>query len=106
MIDEKTPPHDPHALPLAPPPFLSDHNLKVWRSPAGIWFLYSEAHQTGGMLRTGADGHIWQLYTPCDADQWAGILLGIANDLQAAAEAVAEALMRDMPAANSQAQPT
>ena len=98
MIDEKTPSHDPHALPLAPPPYLCDQTLKVWRSPAGIWFLYSEAHQTGGMLHAGTPSGLWTLYTPLDADQWAGILLGFAEDLQAAVES----LMRDIPTANAQ----
>ena len=82
--------------PIPAPSFLQD--VKVWRSPAGLWFLRSEAQQTGGMLLTASDGHLWHLYTPCDSDQWGGILLGLANDLQ---QVFTEA-MHSMPTANSQ----
>lgn len=98
MIDGKDPSHNQPTPPLAPPGFLLDQPLKVWRSPAGLWFLRSDAHQAGGMLLPGSNGHIWHLYVPCDGDLWAGILLGVAADLQAAAEKAIQA----MPTINSQ----
>ena len=76
----------PAALPPIPvPSFLRSEPLKVWRSPAGIWFLRSETLQTGGILRMGTGEHDtrWILYTPCDFDEWAGILQSIADGLQA-----------------------
>ena len=71
--------------PIPAPDFLRSAPLKVWQSPAGLWLLRSEALQTGGILRMGASEHDtrWILYTPCDFDEWAGILQGIADGLQA-----------------------
>lgn len=76
----------PAALPPIPvPSFLRSEPLKVWRSPAGIWFLRSETLQTGGVLRMSAEdqGTRWILFTPCDFDEWAAILQDIADGLQA-----------------------
>ena len=81
-----TTPHEPTAQPPIPAPgFLRPDTLKVWRSPAGLWLLRSEALQTGGILRMGTGEHDtrWILYTPCDFDEWAGILQSIADGLQA-----------------------
>ena len=71
--------------PIPAPDFLRSAPLKVWRSPAGIWFLRSETLQTGGILRMSAEdqGTRWTLFTPCDFDEWAAILHGIADGLQA-----------------------
>ena len=86
----------PAMPPVAAPAFLRSASLKVWRSKAGIWFLRSEELQTGGVLLRSADGDIWRLYTPCDFDQWSGILQGLAADL----EAVRNQLIQSLPAAN------
>ena len=86
----------PGVPPIPAPEFLQSAPLKVWQSPAGIWFLRSDDLQVGGILLRGADGYIWRLYTPCDGDQWAGITLGLAADL----EALACQLMQELPAAN------
>ena len=92
MNDQTSPPHDQPAPPIPAPCFLQD--VKVWRSPTGIWFLRSEALQTGGVLRVTPDyqGSRWILFTPCDFDQWACIMQGIACDLQSAVDAVAQAM--------------
>jgi hypothetical protein len=84
--------------PIMPPKFLQSAPLKVWRSQTGFCFLRSEALQTGGMLLSAQNGHLWHLYAPCDGDQWAGILCGLANDMQEAFTAAVQA----MPTANSQ----
>ncbi|WP_449370248.1 hypothetical protein [Thiomonas sp.] len=86
----------PCAPPLPAPEFLQSAPLKVWQSPAGIWFLRSEALQVGGILLRGADGHIWRLYAPCDGDRWAGILQGLAADF----EAILSQMTAALPAAN------
>lgn len=101
MTNQQTiqaPDHHPNP-PIPVPAFLRSAPIKVWRSPAGLWFLRSEALQTGGVLRLVAEeqGSRWILYVPCDSDQWAGILCGLANDLQEAFTAAVQA----MPTANS-----
>ena len=78
--------NEPTAQPPIPAPvFLCSAPLKVWQSPAGIWFLRSETLQTGGVLRMSAEdqGTRWILFTPCDFDEWAAILQDIADGLQA-----------------------
>ncbi|MGE0105708.1 MAG: hypothetical protein AB7S53_01925 [Thiomonas sp.] len=90
----------PIAPPIPVPGFLRIAPVKAWRSPAGIWFLRSEELQVGGILRLTSEPHEsrWVLYTPCDADEWADILQGLANGLQS----MLDQAMAATPAANKE----
>ena len=90
--------HPPAMPPVPVPQFLQSAPCRVWCSAAGLWFLRSEALQTGGILRRADDPSEsrWILYTPTDFDQWADILQRIADDL----EALARQPLQNLPAAN------
>jgi len=70
--------------PLPVPGFLQSHPVKVWCSPAGLWFLRSAELQTGGILQPGSADRspVWLLHCPTDEEEWQAVLQRLADDLE------------------------